>query len=289
MKSGRIEQYKKYSKFTNLEEFNVSNKKALEIHGHHFTKGEKIAFDVLTHFSVKVLGVCNARICKLVQACQNTKGGISRSTFERMLRKAKALGIISTIHTIRETGGYAHNVYIFNRFDTTTNEKLTSRNNSRNPNLPIADKGKKQQETLLAETKTLKDKDLRQEKTVNKINPINKMMDTDELDHTYVPDFVPTPFIKAVHPFFKGAKEICGLWNRAQIAYRSACFPETTCINSLLPTIVQAFKHTVFRYKQNRIKSSFIPYFYGTMSNMLTIEKRKMVAKATRWGQWLEV
>ncbi|WP_216830313.1 hypothetical protein [Alkalihalobacterium elongatum] len=283
MKSGRIEQYKQYSQFSNLEEFNASNKKALEIYGYHFTKGERIAFDVLTRFSVKVLGVCNARICKLVQACQDTKGGISRSTFERMLRKAKSLGIISIIHTVRENGGYGHNVYSFTHFDTPNNEKLTSRKFDKKPYLQKADEHKKQQETHLVETKTLKDKDLRQDK-VKKIDQI----EMSELNYSFVPDHVPAPFVKAVKPFFNRATDICGLWDRAQIAFRSAKFAKDTSINALLPTIVHAFKQTVYRYKQKQIQTGFMPYFYGTVANLLTVEKRRMVAEGTQWGWWLE-
>lgn len=283
MKSGRIEQYKHYSQFSSLEEFNASNKKVLDIHGYHFTKGERIALDVLTRYSVKVLGVCNARICKLVQACQHTKGGISRSTFERMLRKAKSLGIISIKHTVRETGGYAHSVYIFNQFDTPNNEKLTSRKNDKKPQPSKTEENKIQPETHNVETKTLKDKDLRQEQ-VKKIDQI----DITKLDHSFIPDQVPTQFIKAVRPFFSRATEICGLWNRAQIAYRSAKFPTTISIDSMLPTIVHAFKQTVYRYKQNRIQTGFMPYFYGAVANLLTVEKRKVVAEETQWAQWLK-
>ncbi|OLO37085.1 hypothetical protein BTR23_14225 [Alkalihalophilus pseudofirmus] len=282
MKSGKIEQFKQYSKFSGLEEFNHSNKNALEIHGHHFTKGERIAFNVLTRFSVKVLGVCNARICKLVQACQEIKGGISRSTFERMLRKAKSLGIITIIHTVRETGGYAHSVYIFNRFDTPNDEKLTDPTNSQNPHPPKANAPKKPQETSLVETKTLKDKDLRQEQ-VTKIDHVN----INELDHSFIPDYVPSQFVKTVKPFFSRATEICGLWNRVEMAYRSAKFPKGTSIDSVFPTIVHAFKQTVYRYKQKKIHTSFMPYFYGTLANLLTVEKRKIVVEKTQWGRWL--
>ncbi|MFV8830579.1 hypothetical protein [Alkalihalobacterium sp. APHAB7] len=208
MKSGRIEQYRSYSQFATLEAFNKSNKMALDIYGQHFTKGERIAFDVLTRFSVKVLGVCNARIYKLVQACQDIKGGISRSTFERMLRKAKSLGIISIIHTVRETGGYAHSVYIFNRFDTPNQEQLTSRKNEKKSQPPKADEHK-----------------------------------------------------------------------NAQIGYRSAKFPITISIDLMLPTIVHAFKQTVYHYKQKRIQTSIMPYLYRTMANLLTVEKRKIIAE----------
>ncbi|WHY74530.1 hypothetical protein [Fictibacillus enclensis] len=71
-----------------------------------FTKGELIAFQQLTRYCVKVIGVCNAKICTLVSACYK-KGVISRSTIERMFRKAKRLGIISVHHTLRSKGGYA--------------------------------------------------------------------------------------------------------------------------------------------------------------------------------------
>ncbi|WP_227937635.1 hypothetical protein [Alkalihalobacillus deserti] len=133
MKSGRIEQFTHLSEFKSVKEFNESMAAALDIHGHHFTKGERIAFIQLTRFCVKVIGVCNARICKLVQACQHTKGGISRSTFERMLRKARFLGILSNYRTKRAKGGYSHSVYVFHRFDTSKPSQLNERETLENP------------------------------------------------------------------------------------------------------------------------------------------------------------
>src|SRR5699024_1369650 len=83
----------------------------------------------------------------------------------------------------------------------------------------------------------------------------------ESLDHTFVPSFVPQPFIIAVKPFFAQAKEICTLWERATIAYRTMNFEEP--IDTYLPTIIQAFKETVYRSKKNKIKTSFIQYYYG--------------------------
>ena len=81
--------------------------------------------------------------------------------------------------------------------------------------------------------------------------------------------------------------EICGLWQRASIAFREVKFSNGHLIEDYLPTIIQAFKETVFRYKQRKIKTSFRQYYYGVLRGMLTVEKRKMVAKELHWGRWL--
>lgn len=58
-------------------------------------------------------------------------------------------------------------------------------------------------------------------------------------------------------------------------------------IEVFLPKIIQAFKATVFRYKQNRIKTSFTPYFYGTASAMLVKERYKLRGEEVDVGSWI--
>ncbi|MFJ7746945.1 hypothetical protein [Peribacillus sp. NPDC097295] len=64
----------------------------------------------------KFVGVAQAKIGTLVKAINEKLNGygVSRSTFERMLRKAKELGILSIENTAKAKGGKGHNVYIFN-------------------------------------------------------------------------------------------------------------------------------------------------------------------------------
>ncbi|SDN08961.1 hypothetical protein SAMN04488137_3463 [Fictibacillus solisalsi] len=81
-------------KITNFKTLN--DKHFLEVHGEKFTKGELIVFHQLTRYSVKVIGVCNAR----------------------------KFGVISIHHTIRNQGGYAHNIFVFHRFDRPLPHKL---------------------------------------------------------------------------------------------------------------------------------------------------------------------
>ena len=191
-----------------------------------------------------------------------------------MLRKAKQLGIITIHHTTRKKGGYSHNVYVFNLLDAPPEEKLTERHKPQNQEVTTVQVIKNAKETIKIENKNIKEKHLR---------PI-KLKD---LDYTYVPSYVPESFTKTVRPFFDRAKQICELWDRVLIAYRSMKF--TDPIDQFLPTIVQAFKETVYKYKQGKVKTGFVPYFYGTVAGMLVAEKRRVVAsEMPDWCWWLE-
>ncbi|MCT8140512.1 hypothetical protein H1D32_24265 [Anaerobacillus sp. CMMVII] len=238
----------------------------------NFTKSELLAFSQLTRFSVKIIGVCNARICKLVEATQDKKGGISRSTFERMLRKAKQLGILSIHHTTREKGGFSHNVYIFHHFDGAITEKLTEREETPTSTVPTVQSQEISTETISFETNTKRIKDLR---------PITLA----ELDYTYVPSYVPESFVKVVKPFFDRAKDICQLWDRALIAYRSQRISDP--IERFLPTIIKGFKESVYQWKKSKINTSFIQYYYGAVVGMLAVESRRIIAKKVEQTHWL--
>ncbi|WP_078429814.1 hypothetical protein [Alkalihalobacterium alkalinitrilicum] len=280
MKPGHIDQFVHLSKFQSVKLFNETMKVVRKQYEHHFTKGEKIALLTLIQYSVKIPGICNARICKLVQAAQTHNGVISRSTFERMLRKAKTLGILSIHHTTRQQGGFSHNIYVFHPFDRAQDQQLTDRRAAKKPDTPSHPAPEKALEASLLKTKEHKDKDLRQSSKLDSETTL------EQLDHTFVPSYVPTPFVKTVKPFFNRSKDICSLWDRITMAYRSMKFAQP--IETLLPPIIQAFKETIYKYKQNYIKTSFIQYFYGTVAGKLAIEKRRMTFEGKAWGRWLE-
>lgn len=277
MKSGHIQQYAHLSEFKTINEFNETVKAIRFTYKEKFTKSELIALEQLTRFCVKHIGVSNARISKLVEATHKEYQGISRSTFERMIRKAKQIGFLSVHQTMRTKGGLSHNVYVFRRFDGAPEEKLTERNERQNPVLATAQPEITATKTTVVENKPKKIQVLRS-------------IPIEQLDYTYVPSHVPTQFTKAVKPFFSQAKQICSLWDRALIAYRSMRFDEP--IEWLLPIITKAFKETVYRFKQKKVKTEFNAYFYGTLSGLLVVEKRKLVAKkrgAIRWLVWDEL
>jgi hypothetical protein len=273
MKSGNIQQFKHLSQFSTLQDFNTTIKQFLSLHQSDFTKSELIAFKHLTRFSAKVPGVCNARIGKLVAACHKNGETISRSSFERMIAKAKKLGILTVHHTIRKEGGMAHNVFIFHHFDGAPSEKLKERVQPETPAAPKSDQPKSPPETSSYKT-NLKDKNHRYSN-----------VDLQELDHTFVPSTVPKTFLETVKPFFRKAKDIYNLWQRVMIAYRRYQINEP--IEQLLETIIKAFKETVFQYKRGTIKTTFFQYFYGTIANTFAVEKRKEAAENVFTYDWL--
>jgi hypothetical protein len=169
MKSGYIETFRHLSQFENLKDFNRNIKMFLAEHEEKFTKSEMIAFRYLTRFSARVPGVCNAKIQTIVAAINKDYDdfGVSRSTFERMLRKAKKLGILVVHNTERSGGGKGHNVFVFQRFDASENnkttyretEKLTDCKNPENPTETSADEQQAKAEVTILETNNLKNKD----------------------------------------------------------------------------------------------------------------------------------
>ncbi|MDT8863059.1 hypothetical protein N0O92_23180 [Alkalihalobacillus sp. MEB130] len=272
MQSGHINQYAHLSKFKSAKEFNDSNKIFLNTHRQAFTKGEHIGLLTLIQYSVKIPGVCNAKICKLVQATHAKNKGISRTTFERMLKKGMILGLFTTYKTIRKKGGKSHNVYVFNHFDVSKSEKLTQRVIPQTPvtSSPLATKTVP--ESISLKSKKIKEKDLRKETL-------------DSLDYTYAPSNIPTQFVKAVKPFFPSARDICALWDRAKIAYNARNYDQP--IDEFSDIIIQAFKQTVYRHKRKQIKTGFMQYFYGVLVAMLPMGVR-LSSEQRGFVSWLD-
>ncbi|WP_057915866.1 hypothetical protein [Peribacillus muralis] len=135
MLSGRIENFKEYSQFDSLKSFNTTIEIFLADHKKDFTKGELVAFKRLVRYSAKYFGVANAKIGTLLKTINEKLNGfgISRSTFERMLRKAKDFGILTVKNTVKRKGGKGHNVFVFNTIDVLKKRILTHCENTEKP------------------------------------------------------------------------------------------------------------------------------------------------------------
>lgn len=111
-------QYDLLSKFESLKEFNNHFEQAMVLHKNTFTKSEYVALNKLRKFAANFFGVAWCKIQKAVAGThQDNILGISRSTFERMLRKAKKLNLITVINQYKENKYQKHNVYVFNRLE----------------------------------------------------------------------------------------------------------------------------------------------------------------------------
>lgn len=116
--------YDLLSKFDSLKEFNSHFEQSMILHKDKFTKSEYIALKKLSKFAANFFGVAWCRIQKAVSGThQDAMFGISRSTFERMLRKSKEINLITVIPQKRENKRQKHNVYVFNRLEELIVEK----------------------------------------------------------------------------------------------------------------------------------------------------------------------
>jgi hypothetical protein len=273
-----------------VDQFNHQKERFLQHHPELFTRSEFIAFEVLSQYSVVVPGVANAKIATLVSACSSKQGGISRATFVRVLRKAKSTGFLKIHKTYRSNGGFAHNVFVFHLIDVPAETQMTHREHPKTPT-----ESKEESTKTIQETKNLfsnlenKDLNIRQEKNVNTTTqPSSVSPQLQDLDYTFVPENVPKEFIQTVKPFFDRATEIYNFWHKALAAYKKFNFQ--TPIENLTYVVIEAFKTTVFLYKQRKIKTSFTQYFYGTLSGMFSTEKRRehAVFNSRHHYNWLE-
>jgi N-acetylglutamate synthase-like GNAT family acetyltransferase len=240
LKSGRIEGFEVYSQFKSVKEFNTHIEMWLAVKKDEFSKGELVGLKRLVRFSAKVPGVCNAKIGTLLKAINEEYqgNGISRSTFKRMILKAKDLGIVTIYETERKNGSQSSNLYSFNRFPTSEP--------------PVAKKLDHPKETNnLLKTNNQK---------INKRNeaPI-------ELDHTFVSDQVPQNFVQTVKYFFSDAKTIEEYWHMVQIAaFRFECDQHT---DNILSIGIQSFKQLIRKLKSTKSIVKPIAFFYGIVTN----------------------
>ncbi|MBV7509454.1 hypothetical protein KW850_30300 [Bacillus sp. sid0103] len=130
IKSGNTDGFREFSQFSSLEEFNHHMEMWLVEHKHDFSKGELVGLKRLVRFAAKIPGVCNAKIGTILKSIheQYHDNGISRSTFKRMILKAKELGIITVFETERKNGSQSSNLYQFNRFPSNEPPKVEKTN-----------------------------------------------------------------------------------------------------------------------------------------------------------------
>ncbi|WP_253701225.1 hypothetical protein [Bacillus sp. FJAT-29814] len=240
LKSGCIQLFEEYSKFASLTEFNHHMELWLLEHKEDFSKGELLGLKRLVRFAAKLPGVANAKIGTILKVIHEEfqDNGISRSTFKRMVLKARELGIITVHETERKNGSQSSNLYVFNRFP------------SNEPPKPEKMNQPKETSNLL---KTEKDQEIKKRKE-----------ETLEFDHTYVSNRVPQEFVQLVKYFYSDAKTIEEFWHMTQIAaYRNNSEKET---ERMLEVAIESFKQLIRKLKFTNAVRKPVAYFYGVLN-----------------------
>ncbi|MGG5252491.1 hypothetical protein ACQYAD_03035 [Neobacillus sp. SM06] len=240
IKSGKNDQFESYSQFQTLNEFNCHFEMWLAEKKQEFSKGELIGLKRLARFSAKIPGVANAKIGTILKAIHEEyhNSGISRSTFKRMVQKSIHFGILTVYETERKNGSQSSNLYIFNRFPS--NEP------------PKAEKMDHHKETSnLSETNNQKITKRQQEPA--------------ELNHSFVSDRIPQPFVQLAKYFFPEAKTIEDMWHMVKIAaYRNNSETQT---DQILDIAIHSFQQLIRKMKFTHAVKKPVAYFYGILNN----------------------
>lgn len=241
MKSGRIEDFKHLSKFRDTKDFNNHIEQWMIDIKDQFTKSELVALKRLIRYACKFAGVSNAKIQTIVAATHKDTIGISRSTFERMLRKAKKLGIVKIQNTKR--GSFqGHNVYTFLPYPS--KEEVVKESNLKEVDNP---------ENIEGAIKTT---------ILSKTNNQHLNKRKEPIDSTFTNESVPKTFKNLAKCFFDDANTIESFWNRVQIvAWRNSCEQNT---DQVLDVAIVSFKQLIGKMKRSRVRDAF-GYFYGIL------------------------
>jgi hypothetical protein len=253
LKSGKIDRFEQYSQFSSLKEFNTHMEMWLLEVKQEFTNGERIGLKRLVRFAAKVPGVCNAKIGTILKVINEeyNDNGISRSTFKRMVLKAKDLGILTVYETERKNGSQSSNLYIFNRFAQNEPPKQERLNHLNKTIIPF--------ETNKQKNKERKEEPLNSNQTGSSVQK--------PLDHTFTNERIPQAFVQVVKCFFPDAKTIEEFWHMVKIAaFRFKCDQNS---DDMLSISIQSFKQLIRKLKSTNLVKKPIAFFYGIFTNKL--------------------
>ncbi|WP_259343656.1 hypothetical protein [Oceanobacillus picturae] len=252
MLSGNINNFCNLSKFTNIQDFNNNIEQWMLDIKDRFTKAELVALKRLVRFSAKITGVCNAKIGTIVSATHEKDGaGISRSTFKRMVTKAKNLGIITVYATVRKNGSKSSNVYAFNRF---CSQSEPSKSAKLNP----------PQTSNLCKTSNIKDVNKRNRDFPTRQN--TKLNNT--LDASYTSERVPKKFTNYVKSFFNDAKQIEEFWKLVTISAS-----KNKIVDEVIEEAIIAFKTLIRKIKFSSVQNKY-GFFYGVLNKKFKAKYR---------------
>lgn len=256
MKSGNIENFQHLSKFGDITDFNNHIEQWMVDIKSKFTKSELVALKRLIRFSVKVAGVCNAKIGTVVSATHDKDGvGISRSTFKRMVGKAKEIGLLIVRETVRKNGSKSSNVYVFNRFETA---ELSFTDGTE----PSKDEKLNQPQTInLSKTINIK--------KINKRidNGNSKMFKNKQFGKEFVNPNIPEEFVNLVSCFYGDFQTIEEFWRMTKIAEHKSGYNLTDF--DLLDASLESIRETVKALKLNKVKKNVFAFFFGCMQKIL--------------------
>ncbi|WP_088034846.1 hypothetical protein [Evansella clarkii] len=297
MKIGSVESFREFSQFTSVSEFNEHVRCWLDVYGGRFTKGERVGLSRLLRYAVKVTGVATGRIGTFLKAIHEeyAGNGISRSTFKRMVVKAKEIGLLCVFELEREKGGQSSNLYVFQRYGGeegsvvspavgVKEESEVYRVGGRGSGGVVVKEvegeyGSEGVESAdpVATSELPNPEQLNHHKTYSSFKTKTKEKDNkrnEPLDHKFTCESVPKEFVSLVKCFYDSATVIEEYWKMVKIAAYKKVFDQEPVV--ILEVGLAGFRQMIRSVKKGRVRKP-IAYFYGGVNRKFKVEFDRMV------------
>ncbi|MCP3025392.1 helix-turn-helix domain-containing protein [Halobacillus sp. A5] len=258
--NGNVSNYKHLSKFTSTEELNLSIRGFLYKFKYELNETIISIYRLIANHAVKFTGICFMKYSTIAKQINKSESTVKRSL--KVLKDLKALEVHRTTRTSgRVRGGFGHNVFVLCDMSNELS-KMNHRQNDEKLCEVQSEHFKNSEETSPAESGNLLDK-----------RSSNNVGNKGQLNHTYLPDTIPNEFVEVVKPFFNNASDIYTLWLRVQNVCKSVKLKQSS--ETYVNIAIQVFKGAVFMQKNNKIRTSFIQYFYGGLKARLLKQASK--------------
>jgi hypothetical protein len=261
MQQSNIETFSDYSLFSTLKSFNSAIEQWMVDFKDTFTASEQIALKRLIRFSAKYRGICNARINTILNAIKekDTSVGLSRSTFKRMILKAKSIGLLVVKETVRGNQSQSSNLYIFQPY--ATNEPPRTENEQ-------IEVSSDQQEIV---------EQLNHPKASNlfKTNNLKQRTYTDNHQPDIIPDWLinKNPELVSTASIYFQTQEVIEFMKSYMSVSKSSKLPQ----NELISCSVDALKQTIYRMRSfKRIRNKYA-YYTGVLKKKVRTAQIKQL------------
>ncbi|WP_078596321.1 hypothetical protein [Evansella clarkii] len=289
MKIGSVESFREFSHFGSVSEFNEHVRCWLDVYGERFTKGERVGLSRLLRYAVKVTGVATGRIGTFLKAIHEeyAGNGISRSTFKRMVVKAKEIGMLCVFELEREKGGQSSNLYVFQRYGGEEGLVVSSavevKEEKAGYRVGVVEETKAEYGSDVVVSGTYgndelpNQEQLNHHKTYSSFKTKTKEKDNkrnEPLDHKFTCEFVPKKFVSLAKCFYDSAAVIEEYWKMVKIAAYKKVFDQEPEV--MLEVGLSGFRQIVRALKKGRVRKP-IAYFYGVVNRKFKGEFDRMV------------
>ncbi|MFT4417054.1 transcriptional regulator [Fredinandcohnia humi] len=236
----QLRQYETFESVSDMDNFIGEALEVLEL-----VELDRKLLRLLAGHSCKFVGVSFLKVQTMADTLE-----VSYKTAQRALKRLKDIGIIQRVRQLRAvSGGFGSSLTIIRPI------VLTYRTEATEPAPEGSEKVSQKSETFFLKAFQKDIKTIRQQ---------------EELDYTYLEEFVPQEFIQTAKPFVS-AQEVFSLWGKVQVVSKRVA----PAVIEILEPAIRAFKASVLAYKSRRVKKSFGAYFWGTLTGVFSVEQRR--------------